>query len=322
MRASLPPLELTTRFSVITTGAGARNQRSAVDAAEAGAAHLRYITRPTALSEVATAGISGSDKKDLHKALRARIRARAHQGGKGGARAAEKGIVSLPNDWPEDARQEAVDRIARHLAPDDSEAMAIVVSHKDIPGNAHLHFMAIDGRESVAAARARRPDAKRVRRANVIRLGDRGRPKELRVELAKILNDIAAQRGLTSVEWRSFKARGIEHRPTLHEGPTRRAEASRGEVEDPRAIENTLRRKERAFVDQDDELDGFWKPSGVALDLDEFEDEPPHQSQTQSPPPPQIEAPSKYGRSRWRDLRKRVREWVRSQNKTQPPRSR
>jgi hypothetical protein len=324
MELSSHPLELTTRFSAITTGAGAKNQRSAADAVEAGVAHLRYITRPNARAEIAWAGVSGDSQGDLHKALRARIRERAHQGGKGGARAAEKGIVSLPNDWPEDARQEAVDLIASHLAPDSSEATAVVVSHKDRPGNAHLHFLAVDGRESVEAARLRRPNAKRVRRANVIRLGDRGRPKELRGEIAEILNGIALRRGLQGVEWRSFEDRGIEYEPMLHEGPTRRSAASPSIVPDPRAAENTKRREQREPVQLDDDLDTFWTSGAAPMDLDEFEEPvlPRKRPSPPSQPPVRAEMPPKKGRSRFQGLRERVREWVRGRGKTRPPRSR
>lgn len=310
------PLELTTRFTPITTGAGSKYQKSPADAVSAGAAHLQYILRSRAASEVAWSGVPGEGDGVRRKAIRERMRALSTKGGKLGARIAEKGIVSLPNDWPSEARQEAVERLSRHLAPHGSEAMAVVVTHRDKPGNSHLHFLAVDGAESREAARARRPDAKRVRRAQVIRLGDRGRPQELRQEIAEILNQIAAERGLGEVEWRSFKQRGIGLTPTLHEGPTRRVRVKKSGQPDPTIQENERRRQERTEIE--DELDGFFRSEGTPLDLEEFDEVPV--------PAPKKTAPAPVERNRenirFRRLRERIREWVRKPSKKRPPRSR
>lgn len=309
------PIELTTRFTPITTGAGSKHQKAPADAVAAGAAHLQYIMRSTAMSEVAWSGVEGVNDDARKKAIRERMRALSVKGGKLGARVAEKGIVSLPNDWPPEARQEAVERLSRHLAPAGSEAMALVVTHQDKPGNSHLHFLAVDGAESHEAAQARRPDAKRVRRAQVIRLGDRGRPQELRQEIAGILNQIATDRGLEGVEWRSFKDRGIVFTPTIHEGPTRRVRVEKTGQPDAAIQENVRRRQER--VEMADELDGFLRSEGVPLDLDEFRQE--------EVPTPKKPAPIPVERNRenirFQRLRERIREWARS-SKKRPPRSR
>ena len=221
------PLELTTRFTAISTSPKARGGMSASDAAGKAAAHLRYIARPAAVAETAVSGLPAASLDDTRAALRERIRVAASRGGKSGARVLERGIVSLPNSWTAEARQDACARIAAHLAPADSDAACMIVVHRDKSRNSHLHFAAVDGMESREAALARRPDAKRVRRRNVLRLGDLGRPKELRAEIAGILNGIAAERGLDGVEWRSFEDRGLAQRPKRHEGPTRRAIAEK-----------------------------------------------------------------------------------------------
>lgn len=310
------PLELTTRFTPITTGAGSKHQKSPDDAVRAGGAHLQYILRSRAMSEVAWSGVPGEGDGAKRKAIRERMRVLSTKGGKLGARIAEKGIVSLPNDWPPEARQEAVERLSRHLAPHGSEAMAVVVTHRDKPGNSHLHFLALDGVESREAARSRRPDAKRVRRAQVIRLGDRGRPQELRQEIAGILNQIAAERSLGEVEWQSFKQRDMGIAPTLHEGPTRRVRVEKSGQSDPTIQENERRRQERLEIE--DELDGFFRSEGTPLNIEEFEEE--------ELPLPKKSAPAPIEKNRenirFKRLRERIRKWARTPSKKRPPRSR
>lgn len=305
-------LELTTRFTPITTGLGSKHQKSAAEAVAAGAAHLEYIMRPKAMNEVAWSGVPGADSTAMKAAIRRRMGVLSRKGGKLGSRVAEKGIVSLPNGWPSEARTEAIERLSRHLAPLGSEAMAVVVTHKDKPGNSHLHFLALDGPESREAARARRPDAKRIRRAQVIRLGDRGRPQELREEIAGILNQVAAERGLEGVEWRSFKQRGISLPPTIHEGPTRRVRVSKTKQLDTVLQENEQRRRKRESAE--DDLDGFFRSEGTAFDLDEIE-------QVKNPVPKKV-APASAQSTRFRSLRERIRKWARSPSKKRPPHTR
>ena len=81
----------------------------------------------------------------------------------------------------------------------------------------------------------------------MIRLNEGGRPRQLRAELAGIINCIAADRGLETVEWRSFEARGIERAPGTHDGP--RVRAARERREDAEAMDwlkECERRPERA----------------------------------------------------------------------------
>lgn len=236
-------LELTTTFRNLSTAGG---KLSAADAAEKAADHLRYIDRATAVEDRASAGLKAGTPAEQRAALRQRFRDAAEKGGKTGSRVAEKIVVSLPNSWPREARREALQRLCDHLAPEGSGAVAYGTTHSDKARNRHLHIIAQDGAESRASALARKaassslaaeadaalgagrgPQRKRVRRQNVIRLGDRDRAKEMRTEIAGILNRIAEENGIERVEHRSFAERGIAHEPTVHEGPRVRAIAEK-----------------------------------------------------------------------------------------------
>ena len=227
-------LELTTTFRNISTSGG----RSPDDAVAAATAHLRYINRHTAVEDRACSGLPPGLPESHTTELCRLFRQRSVTGGANGARVAEKVIVSLPNSWPREARREALERICTYFAPPGSEAVSYGVTHRDKLHNRHLHIIAQDGRESREAALARKGSqcsrAKgkgcRVRRQNVLRLGDRLRAKQIRTDIAEILNEIAKQRGLEGVEHRSFAERGITEPATLHEGAKVRAiQAKTGE---------------------------------------------------------------------------------------------
>lgn len=218
-------MELTTVFRNISTSGG-RDAKTAVAKAQA---HLRYISRASAVEDTAHANLTSSaPATDLLK----RFSERSREGGKNGARIAEKIIVSLPNSWPREARREALQRLCDHIAPPGSEAVAYGVTHKDKAHNQHLHILAQDGAESREAALLRKgrssgQAATRLRRRNAIRLSDKNRAKELRAEIAGILNEVARLYGVGSVEHRSYRDRGIDVEPMQHEGPRVRAIAAK-----------------------------------------------------------------------------------------------
>lgn len=218
------PLELTTIFRGISTSPKSRAGLSPKAAADKAKANLRYITRDDAgpgFLVADGAGVRRGDKDDL-AATRDALSARAQGGGKTGVRVAEKMTISLPNSWTGGAWRDAVNRIAGIVAPAGSEAQAIIALHTDKPKNPHIHVLAIDGLESAAAARARTPQGQRPRRRNALRLGDMGRPREMREAIAEALNEVAKQRGLDGVEWRSFEDRGLSQTPGKHRGPEKR----------------------------------------------------------------------------------------------------
>ena len=101
----------------------------------------------------------------------------------------------------------------------DSEAFGMAAIHTDKRGNPHAHFLFVDGLESIAAAKARRPDAQRVRRADALRLNEGGNRQEVRERIAATINAVAAPAGRRLAEVRSFKERGIDREPQRHEGP-------------------------------------------------------------------------------------------------------
>jgi hypothetical protein len=228
-------LDLTTTFRNISTAKG----RAGAEAAQAAAAHLRYIDRGTAVEDRASSGLANGSPAEQRAAMRQRFRSAGEQGGKSGKRVAEKLIVSLPNSWPREARREALERLCEHLAPPGSDAVAYGTTHSDKSHNRHLHIVAQDGAESREQAKARRRASARawlrenagkkprLRRQNVIRLGEKTRAKELRAEIAGILNEVAEKRGIEGVEHRSFKDREIGGPATVHEGASVRAVAEK-----------------------------------------------------------------------------------------------
>lgn len=232
-------LELTTKFRGISTSPAARKHAgSAAETLKRCYGALNYAAREAATGRMTWKGLRRPDglpavsPKQARLALRARFRAEAAKGGKVGRRIATTGIVSLPNSWSEDAIKSAMDRLAAELAPTGSEASAIVIQHIDKENNAHLHFIAVDGIESREQAIERvkgNAQAQRVRRQNVQRFNERGAPKRWRRRIATILNDTATDYGEACVEWRSFEARGLRRKATLHDGPEKRARESRNQ---------------------------------------------------------------------------------------------
>lgn len=244
----MPALELTTRFRGITTSRKATTKRNTTaastgEAVGAAMANLRYITRDSALTDPVWFGDRAAEaldqlepdaptkhrRKALRDTMRQALTERAQTGGKDGRLVAMRMTISLPNDWPAEAQDAALVALGRHFAPPGSEALAVGAQHRDKPNNAHLHLLVVDGRESEAAALDRLAKSgripQRVRRRDVSRFNaDRGRPKQIRAEIAGILNTIAAARGLEGVEWESFKARGIQRTPDHHRGPARDAQ--------------------------------------------------------------------------------------------------
>ena len=228
-------LELTMRCSGISSSPKARGGLTPPGAAAKAKAHLRYIDRRSAARAKDARGAGrllnpdGSPARTRAQgraAIRRAIDARAQRGGKNGSRVAEKLIFSLPNDFQGDAAREALGRVLARLVAD-SDAVAYGVIHTDRPDNLHCHILAVDGPESVESAQKRRPGAKRTRRQDQLRMGNLGRPKELRAMIAEEINVVATKRGLTMVEHRSFEARGIERLPGSHMGPQRLARAAK-----------------------------------------------------------------------------------------------
>lgn len=219
-------LELSTRFSGITTGTRPAKQNvTTAKAIAQGIANLRYISRPSAVASGDTVllnlGSTDKCKPDSAQAIMRRsIRKRGVLGGRKGVRVAEKLMCSLPNDFIGSPAREAIGLIAKTLADGSPDVKIYAVIHTDKKANLHAHFLVIDGLETRAQAELRTGGtAQRVRRRSVVRMNDRGRPKEIRQMIGDCINSTAERHGLTKVEYRSFRDRQIEQKPTRHRGP-------------------------------------------------------------------------------------------------------
>lgn len=216
--------ETTVRLSHISTSNKARSGLSVADAVGAAKAHLRYITRDDAAEDgniiARTNGqFLDGPPDELKAAARNAIdnRSQKHTDAYG-VRLADKLIVSLPNDATiEEQRQMCANILEDFTA--DSEAFGMASIHTDKAGNKHAHFLYVDGPESLEAAKVRRPDAKRVRRADALRLNEGGNRQEVRARVAASINAVALPAGRRAAEVRSYADRGVEREPQRHEGP-------------------------------------------------------------------------------------------------------
>jgi hypothetical protein len=263
----VPTLELTTTIRRVSSSPKARSGLTPSAAAGRAVASIRYITRDTAAEAVEWSGArldaaAPEGRKAVKAALTEAIHERSQEGGKQGRVIAGRFIVSLPIGWPLEARQDALRQVCALLAPPGSDALAMGALHNDKPDNPHMHILAVDGLEAPELARARAdarkakqesmppgtpPKAVLARRRDALRLNDLKRPKELRRDIAAILNTIAARQGLDGVEWRSFAERGIARPATTHDGPEKRARV-RKQAEDRPPIDYTPPKPRRPVV--------------------------------------------------------------------------
>lgn len=164
-----------------------------------------------------------------------------------GVRLSDTMIVSLPNDATDEECREIAWGMLSHLVGD-SEAHAMAAIHSDKERNKHLHIFYVDGLETRESAKARNPEAKRVRRRDFGRQivqempvgtdgnqlkNECGKPitahGKLRADFAKIINDVGDREGRRFAEHRTFKERGIERTPQTHEGQEVQDKLARGD---------------------------------------------------------------------------------------------
>mgnify|MGYP003640094310 FL=1 len=189
---------------------------------------LRYITRADAAADLDIIGHSQgvtmiaegqADRRAMMEMSRWAIdtRAKRHTDANG-VRLADKIIISLPRDATNEHQREMVANILSDLGKD-SDAWLIAAIHRDRSGNPHAHILGIDGLETKEAALARRPDAKRIRRRDQLRLNEGGNRPRLRRGIAAQINAISAREGYRSAEVRSLEDQGIIRNPETHQGP-------------------------------------------------------------------------------------------------------
>lgn len=212
----------------ISSSPKARGSLSISAAAKAAIATLSYICRAEAAADFDIIGHSQGqtmiaedavDRAAMREMTLWSINARAKRhSDANGIRLADKIIVSLPQDATPEHHREMVRKIVSNLGQD-SDAWIVAAIHRDRSGNPHAHILAIDGMETREAAKARRPDATRIRRRDALRLNEGGCRQILRQRIADQINAVSALHGYRRAEIRSLKDQGIQREAQKHKGP-------------------------------------------------------------------------------------------------------
>lgn len=194
-------------------------------------AHIDYITRASALTEIVAVGAvpeDGAPVGQLRAFAKAEIDRKAAS--RSNARVIDKIVVAIPYEVPGARRGELLRAFILELAGVDTvaglgEAVALAAIHGD-PGNPHAHLALMDGKEPKAAARRRAKaiGAQRVRQRDVFRLSEKDAVERVREAWEAVANRFLEDHGVPArIDRRSLEARGIARLPMAHEGPKRRA---------------------------------------------------------------------------------------------------
>jgi hypothetical protein len=212
----------------ISTSTKARAGLPIGDARKAALGNLTYICRADAAADFDIIGHcqgetliakNAADRAAMREMSRWAINARADRHTEAnGIRLADKLIVSLPRDATAEHHREMLSMIISELGRD-SDAWIVAAIHRDRGGNPHAHILAIDGLETRKAAADRRPDAKRVRQRDALRLNEGGNRQALRLTIAALINGVSDTYGYRRAEVRSLKEQGIQRAAQSHDGP-------------------------------------------------------------------------------------------------------
>lgn len=221
-------------------GQKARSMLSLRDAKAKALGSLRYIARADAAADLDIIGHcqgetmiaeNQADRRAMLTMSRWAINARAERHTEAnGIRLADKLIISLPRDATPDHHREMVANIVADLGAD-SDAWLVAAIHRDRAGNPHAHILAVDGLETREAAVDRRPDAKRVRRRDQLRLNEGGNRPELRRRIANQINLVSKREGYRRAEVRSLADQGIKRTAQSHDGPRGSARRTLREID-------------------------------------------------------------------------------------------
>lgn len=194
-------------------------------------AHIDYITRASALTEIVAVGAVPEDGAPVGR-LRAFAKAEMDRkaASRSNARVLDKIVVAIPYEVPDTRRSELLRAFILELADVDTtaglgEAVALAAIHGD-PANPHAHLALMDGKEPKAAARrrAKASGAQRVRQRDVFRLSEKDAVERVRETWEAVANRFLEDLGVPArIDRRSLEARRIARLPTVHEGPKRRA---------------------------------------------------------------------------------------------------
>jgi hypothetical protein len=228
--------EATVNIKHLSTSTGVKGNPKATghrplapsDVSKRARAALHYITRESACADddlclYTGGGLQVPSNRKERRALKAkalnafRSRLHANRNNANGCRALDKFIISLPADATPAEHRQMAQAIVRELGGD-SQALLLAAIHRDKKGNPHLHIWAVDGKETKEAAKARRPDAKRVRQGDHMRLNELGSRKPVRARVAAAINGVGQPAGRRRAEVRSYADRGISRTPQKHEG--------------------------------------------------------------------------------------------------------
>ena len=236
----------------ISTSAKSRNGLSISAAKRAALDNLSYICRSDAAADFDIIGHSqgetmiaedATDRAAMREMSRWAINARAKRHTANGVRLADKLIVSLPRDATAEHHREMVAGIVSDLGAN-SDAWLVAAIHRDRAGNPHAHILAVDGLETREAAAARRPNGKRVRRRDQLRLNEGGNRPNLRRRIAAQINAVSVREGYRQAEVRSLEDQGIKRTAQNHDGPHGSARRNLRETD--------------TWLDQTNALDGAW----------------------------------------------------------------
>jgi hypothetical protein len=179
---------------------------------------LRYACRPGAASRVETQHAPDAEPGEVSALIDwSRSYEEAVTARRANARIADILIVSLPRDTNRDERHELCSRIAGRLT--DGRCPSVFALHdkgqKDA-SNPHAHMIICDRDESTGR--------------RVFGFSSRGSTRRARHEIAGVINDWYRETGRGDrIDPRSFRERGLDREPTIHEGPGSRKLAERGE---------------------------------------------------------------------------------------------
>jgi len=175
---------------------------------------IRYAARSAAASEIRTQSIPDIEPGSPAPAV---AWSREHRKlSRKNAQLAEKMTIALPRQTSHEQRVELSDRIISKLTCDRAPAIAAIhdLDGKDAD-NPHLHLLVFD----------RDPETRR----RVYGFSDKNSTSRARGDVADAINEFYESHGLEErVDHRSFKKRGENRTPQLHEGASARALEQRG----------------------------------------------------------------------------------------------
>jgi hypothetical protein len=188
------------------------------------AGHLIYIVHSRTTVEVVDQRTGLADHS--RPALREYCAARAAAAGKNG-RIVEKIIVALPLEATRAQQVALMTALAEHITQGAAPYVAVLHAQGRAAANPHAHIAAYD------EPWPRPPGGKGGRPSKIIGMSRKGALEALRAAWTEIHNGMMTAWGYgpeSMIDHRSYRDRGIDRLPTIHEGPRARAIADKGQA--------------------------------------------------------------------------------------------